>query len=260
MKIALVLCAEKSYLPGIQCMLKTLYKYNDISQVDKILFSNDIEKLDGFHVKRIPIQNYQGILYGEQKKSFFHKLEVFNLKGYDRVVFLDSDLLCMGDISLLFSERLSHKPFWAVRDLYSPHMPTIKGSHATINSGVMVINHPLLNRQTYQDLISIAERKLGYDKTDQGAINEFLYQHKIPIGYLPDEYNVLKILFWYDSKLYNSLRKNIRFLHFIMDKPWHGEDQRYNPLYLIWHDELHNNSTSRPRLPRRPRWESMPSS
>jgi len=240
MKIALVFQADKKFLPGLKCLIKSLELFNGLSKFDKILISDDLNEFQDFKIKKVNYEIYKDIDYsklGKKKERFkktFYKLECFNLEKYDRVVFLDADILCMGDIDLLFSETLNAKHFWAAKDKGIKDALLYKDNHIRVNTGVMIINKSLLNKDTFLKLIDIAKKKLSYDGSDQGVINEYIFQEKVDIGHLPTEYNALKRIYVHDRALYENIKDDIKLLHFVGKKPWEENDKDYEGLENIW--------------------------
>jgi len=58
------------------------------------------ELYPSIEVKNTPMANY---VSGSKFSPFFWRMEVFNLRGYDKVIFIDADMLCIKDISGLLN-------------------------------------------------------------------------------------------------------------------------------------------------------------
>lgn len=172
-------------------------------------------------------------------REIFCKLEVFKSRGYDRLVFLDCDTVILGDISALWdSELFADRDLYAVRE--QPGMGVTPDRFGKINTGVMVVNRPLLNDAVHRTLLGIAERGLSEDGGDQGVIEHFLRQHPdVTVGQLDDSYNVMVVARKYGD--WDRLKDRIRILHFVNQvKPWaadHVDDPLFDEeLKRIWDD------------------------
>lgn len=195
MKTAVVILATGEYWKGAKVMFYTLRKYGNLpDNVDTIALG--AECIGGPPLKidwsRIPVS----------QKNFpkvAAKFEALTL-GYDRVIMLDADMLCIDDCSLLWSEELT-KPFYAVRDkaskvYYGRQMSEIGLDESlNFNGGAMVFNHPDILPNL---LVAISAGLQSYDGGDQGYLNAFfqLIRPDLEVGFLPTDYNcVLDINF-----------------------------------------------------------------
>jgi lipopolysaccharide biosynthesis glycosyltransferase len=123
----------------------------------------------------------------------FYSLEAFNLTQYDKVVYLDSDMYCAGDIKALF---LSEAPLLACLDGFSYEdriAPIVakagltfdvsetrygKSFKNSFNAGVIAISPEKLPQTHYQDLVEMLDHQswLSYGAsifTDQMVINRY---------------------------------------------------------------------------------------
>jgi lipopolysaccharide biosynthesis glycosyltransferase len=236
MKIALTFCSDLEFKKGLDVLYKTLVYHNpSITKYDFVLMSDEIKTYKNFK-----IINYATKVKTHIKRfeKTFSKLKAFELEDYDRVVFFDSDIICLGDISLLTSESLSEYCFYAAKD---DGVSMSDGDY--INSGVMVINKPLLKKSTFLDLMSIAQegfeekkRDLNGNGSDQTVINNYLKKYNIRYGILETKYNTLKRLFFHHKEIWNNLKNEIRLLHFVGEKPWqkNRKEIHYKDIDNLW--------------------------
>ncbi|BFM49616.1 glycosyltransferase family 8 protein [Marinomonas sp. THO17] len=148
-----------------------------------------------------------------------------------RVIYLDSDLLILGDLEELWKKNLDNFALGAVTDLCSPET-FIKRNSNYFNSGVLLID--LIKWKEDQ----IGELSLSYlnknsdilKYPDQDALNYILRDNFFPIdlswNFQPTSYSAYEKSFHYlDSRkdeLYQSIRKP-NIVHFIGAlKPWHA--------------------------------------
>ncbi|XP_010245814.1 PREDICTED: putative UDP-glucuronate:xylan alpha-glucuronosyltransferase 3 [Nelumbo nucifera] len=136
----------------------------------------------------------------------YSKFRLWQLTDYDKIIFIDADLLILRNIDFLFG------------------MPeiTATGNNATLfNSGVMVVEPSNCTFQLLMDHINEIE---SYNGGDQGYLNEvFTWWHRIP-----KHMNFLKH-FWMGDEEEKKVMKTHLFgadppilyvLHYLGLKPW----------------------------------------
>ena len=167
----------------------------------------------------------------------FDKLQVFGLVQYDKLVFLDADMMVLENIDELFTH---------------PHMSATNAGGELIhewvdlNSGIMVVEP---SEKLYNELVKtipdVCERKeqLG----DQDVL-QYKYPDwkKHPILNIGEQYNMLSIFadtyvkeFDYSYTPNKRYKKQIKVLHFAgEDKPWVVSYsffiKIYNSLYYLF--------------------------
>ncbi|ERN19935.1 putative UDP-glucuronate:xylan alpha-glucuronosyltransferase 3 [Amborella trichopoda] len=135
----------------------------------------------------------------------YSKFRLWQLTDYDKIIFIDADLLILRNIDFLFE------------------MPeiTATGNNATLfNSGVMVLEPSNCTFNLLMDHINEIE---SYNGGDQGYLNEiFTWWHRIP-----KRMNFLKH-FWakdeeekeYKTRLFAADPPELYVLHYLGLKPW----------------------------------------
>lgn len=154
-------------------------------------------------IKRIRNPKAEKDAYNEWNYS---KFRLWQLTDYDKIIFIDADLLILRNIDFLFG------------------MPEISatGNNGTLfNSGVMVIEP---SNCTFQLLMNHINEIESYNGGDQGYLNEiFTWWHRIP-----KHINFLKN-FWIGDDEVVKLKKTRLFaaeppvlyvLHYLGNKPW----------------------------------------
>ena len=168
-------------------------------------------------------------------KNTFDKLSVFKLTEYEKIVYLDLDLLILENIDNLF----------CYNGLAMAYDYPFTSLH---NSGVMVIE-PNLN--DYQSLIDLTMEKMKQQEQlgDQNIINEYFKK----INTLPQSYNLMRRI---DNEIINSrleiIEENMnihpvkihgelddkKILHYIITpKPFqinHLYQEKYSYLYTYY--------------------------
>lgn len=174
----------------------------------------------------------------DRLKPAFFILEAFNLRDYDRVITLDSDMLFTGPIH----ELLALECDFGATQAYDYE----KAVHLNyFNSGVMVIGPAHLTGKTYQALLTHTlspdyDNKKG--KADQAILNDYFRLADIAI--IPERFNVTKRKFP-DKQIHDInavLSGDTRILHFVGDKPWQLHLSRkelgYEILETYWEEQL----------------------
>nr|GMC57923.1 UDP-glucuronate:xylan alpha-glucuronosyltransferase 1 isoform X1 [Ipomoea batatas] len=136
----------------------------------------------------------------------YSKFRLWQLTDYDKIIFIDADLLTLRNIDILF------------------HMPEISatGNNGTLfNSGVMVIEP---SNCTFNLLMNHINEFESYNGGDQGYLNEvFTWWHRVP-----KHMNFLKN-FWVGdteeikrkkTRLFAADPPILYVLHYLGNKPW----------------------------------------
>lgn len=170
-------------------------------------------------------------------KSAFFALEAFSLSDFDRVIALDSDMVCTGDLNPLFT----HPAAFAATRAIDYDAGVILDF---FNTGVLVIGAPHLTGETYHSLLKHRisdeyETRMG--KADQAILNDYFRKNYTP---LDEAYNVTKRKFP-DTEyacVEDLFGDHVRILHFVAEKPWElqAEDtaSRYSKLEKFWAGQL----------------------
>jgi lipopolysaccharide biosynthesis glycosyltransferase len=216
-----VTVCNREYLIGFEVMLKSLIDTNPRVVNENIPFtiiSNDLTHDDLITSKKIYnnilLKNYDVSKYDQieliksEQTGFgdYTKYEIFSLIDFDKIIFLDSDIVVLGNIDHIIDYTES---FGAVRELYIDQF----------NTGVMVINKKYLSEKITNDLINLTLIYGITEHFDQDIINFYFSDVIQPI---PIEYNYLKT---YSKHVFinTGLPKYIKILHFIAKKPWQNK-------------------------------------
>lgn len=238
-KIALVTVLDDPFMPGFRVFWKSFIKHNEWFDHDFIIFNCGLSETSKQEIrdtygkaiiKDIDYNAYKRITKGRKNgwiKPTHYTIETFKQYDYNRLVYIDMDVLILGRIKELFKCKAE---FAAVKG-YKTNTDKL---FPWINSGVFVLNN--VSKNAYSDLLTILIR--GVNATDQGAINEY-YEGKIT--YLDKIYNVEKRML--HSKRFREVFKNKMILHFVASKPWEKEkptarEQRYRVLEDLWNSYL----------------------
>ena len=234
MKTAICTLLDDSFVVGFKAFIKSLLKWHPGIDYNFVIIDcglSDKSKLEmSFYYSNLffvepEYKNYSGIPMhktDERLQKTYYTLEAFNL-DYDRVIFFDMDMIVTGDIS----EILNCTADFAAVKGYNAKLDEFRDD---INSGMFVVGKKYLNKQTYKELLRIAQR--GFSMPDQKVLNIFF---KDKISYFNKKYNVEKRMI--ETKKYKNVISDIRILHFIAGKPWQDvpvDDKKFIPYYRIW--------------------------
>jgi lipopolysaccharide biosynthesis glycosyltransferase len=221
MKIELCSLINEDYLPGASTLLKCLKAQNINNRFNLLYEDNLLEsylKLTSIYpninflkVKKDDYAQNNEIRneYRDWHINCFYRFDMFEI-DCDRLVFLDLDLLVLGNISDLLN---FNEDFGAVMEL----------DRDIFNGGVLVFNKKFLNKKTKHDLIDLANNQTW--SSDQPILNEYFRKYMTPI---PKKYNVLTCEY--------GRVKDINILHYIgSKKPWMSRDKLFEnfDLYLL---------------------------
>jgi lipopolysaccharide biosynthesis glycosyltransferase len=241
--LALLLWSIKLHNPGFNFPLKVYHK-GDLSAPCQ-------ERIRGLY----PPAFFEDVSKAEYQAKIPHylALETFREFEPDLVVFIDSDIICLGDISALAQ---LDQPLCAALDYdfknnfaFNARFPLAR--FARINTGVFALSKTYRNRETYQAIYALldkfpAKREKGMLWSDQGVMN--LYFRHAPKHIFPYIYNARKNLF--PNSRFTAGREaalhNVRLLHFGGTcKPFLGglkhakpgsKHHKYSELHQVYYD------------------------
>ncbi|KAG2171564.1 hypothetical protein INT43_008290 [Umbelopsis isabellina] len=212
------LLVTDSYAPGALVVANTLREYGTTREIAVMVTSNiteqtrdllklsfdriiDIDKKDSGQLNEL------SLLGRPELGVTWSKLAVWQL-DYDKVVFLDADVLPLR----LVDELFDRPEFSAAPDAGWPDC---------FNSGVFVA---VPNAETYKELCALATSKGSFDGGDQGLLNTYFssWATSAPEHRLPFTYNTTPTAVYSYVPAYRVNRDKVAIAHFIGTlKPWH---------------------------------------
>ncbi|WP_221032379.1 hypothetical protein [Actomonas aquatica] len=181
------------------------------------------------------IQTYKKRHSRRHAQTFF-KFEAFGDFGFERNVFLDSDVLCLREASALLAPGAVS--LRAVLDSGFRKTRAYKGHAIEINSGVLSIGSRIQGAATIARLQALARTspgRGGYNAGDQGIVNKWIAADGIDVELLSPDYNLIKKDYTDEAGL-----AECRLLHFAGHKPWIGRQRNdgaavaLDPLERLW--------------------------
>lgn len=152
-------------------LLLSKTKHNMVALVTEQVSDNDKTDLGraGWNIKTIKAIKNHHQEYNPKYDYIFSKLQIFSLSEYDRVVYLDADMLVTENIDALC---------------------TCTGNYCAVventffNSGMMVVEP---NEVLFYDLIKKTTELHSYSNNDQGFLNNFFWDTRKCPFYNPHE-------------------------------------------------------------------------
>lgn len=151
----------------------------------------------------------------------FAKLRLWELTGYERVVFLDADTLVVRSIDRLFA----YPEFSAAPNVYES-----LGDFHRLNSGVFVARP---SEATFSSMLERLDAPNAFwRRTDQTFLQDFFPDwHGLPVFF-----NMLQYVWFNLPELWDW--KSVSVVHYQYEKPWeagHPKSDQLEPLVDLWH-------------------------
>ncbi|MET3806022.1 alpha-N-acetylglucosamine transferase [Nakamurella sp. UYEF19] len=269
MKAWATLLTQPNYLVGVRTLRASLEKsgstYPLVVLVTDAIDSDSRRELedDGCLLHDVeplrPGSNLENHYANARFAEVWTKLAAWQLTDFDRVVFLDADMLVTQNMDELFSLDLadrgiaachacrcnpnriaSYPASWKPENCFYTHCRGLE--HTTepgvvddyLNGGFLVLTP---DREVYTDMIrTLADLDdlSRYPFAEQDFLNEYYSGRWLPVPYI---YNALKTLPFQHPSLWNIAE--VKNIHYIIDKPWEkalDPDDRYYPVNKLWWD------------------------
>lgn len=187
------------------------------------------------------------------------KLAAWRLTEFERVVFLDADMLVTQDMDELFSLELaagtiaachacrcnpnriaSYPASWTPENCFYTYC---RGAEHTSEPDVVdnYLNGGFIVLTPDEAVFAEMVRRLAelddlsrYPFAEQDFLNEYYHQRWLPLPYV---YNALKTLPFQHPLLWDAAA--VKNIHYIIDKPWEislHPDDRYYAVHQLWWD------------------------
>ena len=185
--------------------IKTLYKHLKFYKI-----TNEFSIYNKFIDQRC----HRFFDWTQSDYSVFSRFEIFNFEEYDKIIYLDSDIIVNKSIDYLIQECNDSECYAATQD--NPY---------GFNAGVLVIN----KKTTFTDYKIRCVNMLSSGKSLTGNQPVFIECFKNTVSYLPAQYN-LTVLCRSAKELLDTNRVNI--LHFPgKEKPW-SDKIKFSDCYM----------------------------
>ena len=219
MRICITTTFDSAYSLAGGTMIRSIKNHTDCTGIDFKIITADNEVVrqlgpDMCHFITQEIKDryknvaYYGALPKEKYSHSWYRFELFSFYDYDRVICIDSDCLCLKDLSYLFSEELNAFDIVSVEDhivskawgndfsaLQAQGIDTTclaqrkQNGQIDIQPALIVANKSIVNEPWYRKLIAYANTTAFTYSIDQGILNNFIYLENLKVKLLPLEWN-----------------------------------------------------------------------
>lgn len=279
MKILITTVFDRNYKEAGKTLFKSIRRHTDCTGVDFKVITADTEVLkefgaDNCHFITDEIKaRYANVKYSpelpvEKYATSWYRYEIFGMTGYDRVICIDSDCICVQDISYLFSEELNEFDLISVEDhivskCFNKLVPQLerqglrlaalqkrmKEGKIDIQPALLVTNK--IGKGVYDKLLNYANTAPFSYSIDEGVLNDFIYNENWKIKLLPLEWDYQDIyeqvvtglpvpenpviVHCQESKPFKKLKKDIdKRMHKWHDLWWRESRGRTLVVIIIW--------------------------
>ncbi|KAL4566232.1 hypothetical protein LXL04_030344 [Taraxacum kok-saghyz] len=208
---ATVLHSSESYVCGAimlaQSLLKTGTKHDLIILIDASISvaTRQVLAAAGWTIRiieRIRNPRAEKDTYNEYNYS---KFRLWQLTGYNKIIFIDSDIVVLRNLDLLFS---------------FPQMSAVGNDNSIFNSGIMVIEP---SNCTFKHFMERTNEIVSYNGGDQGFLNEiFVYWHRLPrrVNFLKNFWSNTTVETSMKNQLFGADPPKLYAIHYLGIKPW----------------------------------------
>ncbi|XP_076931551.1 UDP-glucuronate:xylan alpha-glucuronosyltransferase 2-like isoform X2 [Bidens hawaiensis] len=208
---ATVLHSSESYVCGAimlaQTLLKTGTKRDLILLIDT---SISIAKREALAAAGWTIRIIERIRNPRAEKNSYNeynysKFRLWQLTDYDKIIFIDSDIIVLRNLDIVFS---------------FPQMSAVGNDNSIFNSGIMVIEP---SNCTFMHFMQQTEEIISYNGGDQGFLNEiFVYWHRLPrrVNFLKNFWSNTTVETSMKNQLFGADPPKLYAIHYLGLKPW----------------------------------------
>ncbi len=267
MKAWATLLTQSNYLVGVRTLRASLEKSGSPYPLVVIVTdgidaqSRQLLEDDGCLLREVeplrPGSELQDHYANARFAEVWTKLAAWRLTEFERIVFLDADMLVTKNMDELFSLELpdgtiaachacrcnpnriaSYPETWAPANCFYTYCRGVEHTNEPavvddyLNGGFLVLTPDEAVYVDMVDRLAAVQDLSRYPFAEQDFLNEYYHRRWQPLPYI---YNALKTLPFQHPALWDiSAVKNI---HYIIDKPWEKAldvDDRYYPVNKLW--------------------------
>jgi lipopolysaccharide biosynthesis glycosyltransferase len=251
MSILYLTVASTDYIDGVIALYKSIKKHHPNFNYDfKVVYHPKYCPLTEEGKERLT-KLYSKFIFQEVSEKEFQVINMkikhprfnyacllslfaFNQPNYDKVIFLDSDVIFVNKFDQI--ENLEGDFIGVIdKPIKCPfYQKIIKNKSLQVNVGLLIINKKYNNLETFNGLITIMNNKRRVKLPDQEVINDYFDGKEMV--FLPLEYN-RQIREFYPNEKIKEFEKNKDkeiCLHFCGPKPWHGGIPKTSEMEKIW--------------------------
>jgi lipopolysaccharide biosynthesis glycosyltransferase len=218
-KICITTVFDKNYKEAGKTLFNSIRRHTDCTGIDFKVITPSIEVLreigkENCHFITNEIKyRYRNVKYSKdlpagKYATSWYRYEIFNFTEYDRVLCIDSDCICVKDISYLFSDELEQYDLVSVEDhvvskCFNKLVPILerqglrlakltkrmREGKIDIQPALLVANKTIVRNDWYKKLLNYANVAPFSYSIDEGVLNDFIYMENLKIKLLPIEWD-----------------------------------------------------------------------
>lgn len=187
---AVVTISTPTFIPGTLVMVHSFLKYNPWFEGDFIVLTDEVTEEMEKHLTHYPqlkfriigdqlLENSRAVAEADETgriyESHFYSLELFNIQGYDKLFYVDSDMLILGSFEELFAmedkmicvgDGVFYKDELRNGASYEKRQPKLwerKGKFwgDNFNAGLILFDGSMANEKHYRELTDMVTTE-GY--------------------------------------------------------------------------------------------------
>lgn len=284
MKAWVTLLTQPDYLPGVRTLRASLAEVGSAHPLVVIVTdgidADDRARLeaDGCLVRPVaplrPRSDLRGHYANARFAEVWTKLAAWGLTEFERLVFLDADMLVVREMDHLFDLELpeggiaachacrcnpnriaSYPADWKPANCFYTYCrgldhTTEPGVENHLNGGFLVLEPDADVFDAMMTALAEVDDLTRFPFAEQDFLDDWYRDRWRPLPYV---YNALKTLGHQHPAMWDLA--DVRNLHFIIDKPWQGRldpGDRYAALHQLWWDVAERAGTA-PELTTGPR-------
>lgn len=263
-KICITTTFDRNYKEAGKTLFNSIRRHTDCTGIDFKVITKDIEVVkefgeDNCHFVDEEIRaRYKDVVYYkdlpfERYESSWHRFEIFNMTEYNRVICIDSDCICIRDISYLFSDELNAYDLISVEDhivskSFTKSIPELtavgldlsgmmdrrKRGEIDLQPAVLIANKSILDGKWYRKLLNFANTSPFIYAIDEGILNTFVYADGLKIKLLPLEWDYQDVYETHIPEL--PVPSNPIIVHCQQSKPFKKEKSQIDKRLIRWYD------------------------
>jgi lipopolysaccharide biosynthesis glycosyltransferase len=273
----IAVCINKKFLQHFYAMLSSLATNTSLKKIRIHIIHRDFNYNDMEEIRNVweKIKIFEFFFYKMNNKIFknipiiaehltvesLYRLDLARIlpNTIERVVYLDSDLIVLGDIRELNEIDISNYYVAAVEeiDYFLSENLSLETPRNYFNAGVMILNLKIWRENNFRETL------INYAKTtskmlyclDQDILNGVLRGNWLR---LPPEWNITRSYFdssdiymkFYTKRYFSSIKENPKIIHYTtQSKPWHYFDKHpYKEKYFYYLDLINYKYKKYPEL------------
>ncbi|KAL8153993.1 hypothetical protein V2J09_011753 [Rumex salicifolius] len=208
---ATVLHSSESYICGAITLAQSLLRTNTtrdlVLLLDKSISANARAALSaaGWQIRVIKRIRNPRAEKGSYNEYNYSKFRLWQLTDYDKIIFIDSDIIALRNLDLLFQ---------------FPQITAVGNDGSIFNSGIMVLEP---SNCTFRILMDRRRKIFSYNGGDQGFLNEiFSWWHRLPrrVNFLKNFWSNSSVEAGLKNGLFGSDPPRVYSIHYLGLKPW----------------------------------------